>query len=385
MRLDRTLALRLLGIGPLLALLCWLPFVVDSHRTFQLTMIGVWAVVAIGLNILTGYNGQISLGHGAFVTLGGYTSALLMARQDWPFWITIILAGIFAAVAGLMVGIPALRLAGPYLAIATLAMAIAAPQIIVKYDDFTGGTQGIGRPQGLMQSQPPGFLADLLNRDQWVYFLVLLTALLMALLAWAIIRSRIGRAFVAVRDSEVAAAALGINVAGTKVTAFSISAFYAGIAGGLFVQAQGIMTPDSIGILLSINFLTTIVIGGLASIEGSIIGAALLVYLPSDIPNLFQRVVNTVIPSFSIDVVHRSPGILQGAAVILVMLLMPFGVAGFLHRLARLRPATVLAGAKALPRRGRRALDGLPWLWDIRPWNRRSPTNPPDRDREEGG
>ena len=385
MRIDRPAATRLVVIALLLALVCWLPFGLDSHRTFQLTMIAVWAVVAIGLNILTGYNGQISLGHGAFVTLGAYTSALLMARQDWPFWVTIIAAGVLAAIAGLLVGIPALRLSGPYLAIATLSLAIATPQIVKKYDDFTGGTQGIGRSDGLVQPGPPGFLSDLLNRDQWLYFVVLLTMLAMTLLAWFLLRGRIGRAFVAVRDAEVAAAAMGINVARTKVTAFAISAFYAGIAGALFVQVQGIMTPDSIGILQSITFLTSIVIGGLASILGSIIGAAFVVYLPSDITDLFKKLVGAI-PGFSGETIR--PGALQGAAVIIVMLLMPAGVAGFLIRLIRLRPVTVLQSVRSAPaglRSGSAAaLERLSSLWDSRPGRRGPPRPQSPEDKERG-
>ncbi|MBI2913117.1 MAG: branched-chain amino acid ABC transporter permease, partial [Chloroflexi bacterium] len=284
-----------------------------------------------------------------------------------------------------LVGIPALRLSGPYLAIATLSLAIATPQIVKKYDDFTGGTQGIGRSDGLVQPGPPGFLSDLLNRDQWLYFVVLVTLLAMTLLAWFILRGRIGRSFVAVRDAEVAAAAMGINVARTKVTAFAISAFYAGTAGALFVQVQGIMTPDSIGILQSITFLTSIVIGGLASILGSIIGAAFVVYLPSDITDLFKKLV-AVIPGFSADTIK--PGALQGAAVVLVMLLMPAGVAGFLIRLTRLRPAAVLQGVRSAPAGlrsgGTAARERLSSLWDVRP-GRRGPSHPESPEDEERG
>lgn len=368
------------SIAVLLLFLCWAPFTLDAFRSFQLTRIAVWVVVVIGLNILTGYNGQISLGHGALVTVGAYTSALLMDETTqmsfvdatpWPFWATMIVAGGITALAGLLLGIPSLRLSGPYLAIATLAVAISLPPILRKYDQFTGGGGGIrvGQPPA------PPFLDGWLDRDQWLYFLALLTAVLMLLLAWNILRGPLGRAFVAVRDSEVAAAAVGINVARTKVTAFTISAFYAGVAGGLYTQVIGTVTPESIDIIQSISFLTAIVVGGLASLMGSVIGAAALIYLPSDAPDLVGQ-----IPGLNSDIVQRAPGAIQGALVILVILLMPSGVAGFLNRLPRLRPADVRERLRAAPAGLRARLNDsrrqLSWLWDIRSRSGRAPRNP---------
>ncbi len=379
------------SMAVLLGFLCWAPFVLDDFRTFQLARIGVWVVVAMGLNILTGYNGQISLGHGALVGLGAYTSALLMDSTEqmsfvdatpWPFWLAIIAAGVVTAFFGLLLGIPALRLSGPYLAIATLALAISFPSVMRKYSDFTGGSQGIGRAQGLSPLQPPAFLDGLLDRIDWLYFLALLTAVLMLLLAWSMLRGPLGRAFVAVRDSEVAAEAMGINVARTKVTAFTISAFYAGVAGGLYTQVIGFVSPDAISIFQSINLLVAIVIGGLASIVGSVIGAAALIFLPSDAPDLVGQ-----IPGLNVDIVKRAPGAIQGAIVILVVLLLPSGVAGSLQRLERLRPAAVLAGLRAAPgatlARADAARERLLWLGDIRSRTRRPPRDPEGSDRDE--
>ncbi len=377
------------SIAVLLAFLCWAPFTLDGFRSFQLSRIAVWVVVVMGLNILTGYNGQISLGHGALVLIGAYTAALLMDSTEqmnfvdatpWPFWATIIVAGGLVAILGFLLGFPALRLSGPYLAIATLALVISLPSIIRKYDEFTGGAQGVrvGRPP------PPPFLDGLLDRDQWLYFLALTAAVGMLALAWYILRGPLGRAFVAVRDNEVAAAAMGINVARTKVTAFTISAFYAGVAGGLFTQIVGTVTPESVTIVDSINFLVAIVVGGLASIMGSAIGGAAIVYLPSDAPDLVGN-----IPGLSTDVVERAPGAIQGALVILVMLLMPAGLAGFLHRLSGLRPAAVLGDLRDAPSRLRDRFQAtrqrLSSISSVLPWIQQSPVEPENPDGREGG
>jgi branched-chain amino acid transport system permease protein len=298
--------------------------------------------------------------------------------EPWPFWATIITAGCLSALIGFLLGFPALRLSGPYLAIATLALVISFPSILRKYDGFTGGTQGII----VRQPGPPGFLGDTLDNDKWLYFLSLTIAALMLLVAWSILRGPLGRAFVAVRDSEVAAAAMGINVAETKVTAFTISAFFAGIAGGLFTQVYGVVTPDSIDIVTSINFLTAIVIGGLASILGAVIGAAAIVFLPEDGPALVGR-----LPLVDESVVKRAPGAIQGAIVIFVILIMPQGIAGFYHRLTRTTPAAVLRGIADAPSAlGQRALDireSLAESWDSLRWRRREPGSPPES--PEGG
>lgn len=391
------LAVRLLPVIPeryrviasllvVLAFLCWAPFALDNYRIFQLSRVGIWVIVAMGLNILTGYNGQISLGHGALVALGAYTAALLMDRREqmgfldadpWPFWTAIIAAGVLTAVIGFLLGFPALRLQGPYLAIATLALVISFPSIIRKYDEFTGGAQGVV----IRQPGPPEILGDMLDDSEWLYFLSLVVASLMLLMAWSILRGPLGRAFVAVRDSEVAAAAMGVNVAETKVAAFTISAFFAGIAGGLYTQVIGVVTPESIDILTSINFLTAIVIGGLASILGAVIGAAAIIFLPSDGPDLVGN-----LPLVDSDVVKKAPGAIQGAIVIFVILIMPQGIAGFYHRLTRATPAAVLRSVVGAPAALRgRLLDmkeSIAESWEGLGWNSRE-SGPPDS--REGG
>ncbi|HEY5625808.1 MAG TPA: branched-chain amino acid ABC transporter permease [Dehalococcoidia bacterium] len=351
------------------------PWLLENFRLFQFSRVAIWVIVAVGLNILTGYNGQISLGHGAFVLIGAYTSAILMDGEsqlgfvdgaDWPFWTTIIAAAVVSGVAGFALGFPALRLSGPYLAIATLALVISMPAILRKYDGLTGGAQGIF----VKQPPPPPGLEGALERDEWLYLLCVGVAIVMTVIAWGILRGRLGRAFVAVRDSEVAAAAMGINVARVKIAAFTISALYAGVAGALLTQLLGVMTPESVDIVVSINFLTAIVIGGLASLLGAVVGAFALVLLPSDGPDILGQ-----IPLFPDNVVQKAPGAIQGAVVVFVVLLMPFGVAGSYHRLIATPAGRILDGVKGIPT-GLRARvaqirEDVVWAWEDSPLNRR--------------
>ena len=326
----------------------WAPLSFGTYRTYQASMIAMWVIVALGLNILTGYNGQISLGHGAFVAAGGYTSAILMVDYGWPFPVTIILGGFIAGTVGFLIGIPALRLTGPYLGIATLGLALATPQILKKYDGLTHGTQGINVRTEV--GDQVGVLADFmhdvfgihLNNDQWIYFVALFIAVVMTVLAINIVRSRIGRAFVAIRDSEIAAQAMGISVPRYKTMAFAISAFYAGIAGGTYAQVVGYVSPESFNFLLSINFLTTIVVGGLASILGSVLGAAGLVVVP-ELPGIVEFIPGAGLPA-------ELSWAFYGAALILVMIFAPYGLAGLFHRFVRwlaARPRAALGNVAA--------------------------------------
>jgi branched-chain amino acid transport system permease protein len=392
------LAIRLLPVGPsryriiaavlfVLVLFVAAPWLLESYRLFQLSRIAVWVIVAMGLNILTGYNGQISLGHGAFVLIGAYTSAVLLDNKEqlgfidstpWPFWATIIAGGVIGGFTGFVLGFPALRLSGPYLAIATLALVISLPAMIRKYDELTGGSQGLFIPQ----PPPPPGLEDSITRDEWLYLLMLGVAVVMLLIAWSMLSGPLGRAFIAVRDSEVAATAMGINVARTKVAAFTISAFYAGVAGALLTVLLGVMTPETVDIVTSINFLTAIVIGGLASILGSIIGAIVLVLLPSDAPSIVA-----MLPLVSEDVVNRAPGAIQGILVIIVALLLPYGVAGAYHRLIGAGPAALWSGLLGLPgalaHRAREIKENIAWAWEDMPWKRQG-ISPPRPEKERG-
>jgi branched-chain amino acid transport system permease protein len=301
------------------------PFITEDYRTYQFTQFALFAVIVLGLNILTGYAGQISLAHGAFVLVGAYVAAMGMtgsvAGVEVHPVLAVLLAGVVAAGIGVLVGFPALRLAGPYLAVITLGVTVAAPIILKsKYlSDYTQGAQGILVTKPM---PPAGFFATWLYPAEWQYFIVLLPSALLIYLAWNIRRSKVGRAFIALRDSEAGAQMAGVNVALYKLMAFGISAFYAGIGGGLLVQLLGFVSPDTFTLMDSINFLTAMVVGGLGSIVGSILGGAFLA---------FQSDINS-------QLAHRIPDgqnlrwALYGVLLIVLVMFAPGGLAGLLRR-----------------------------------------------------
>jgi branched-chain amino acid transport system permease protein len=307
----RSRAWELAGWGLVLAALCVLPFALSDYRTFQFTMALVYAIVLLGLNMLTGYNGQISLGHGAFYAIGAYTAAILMDKFGVPYWATVPAAGALCLVSGFLFGLPALRLHGHYLALATFALAVAMPQLL-KYkgiEDWTGGVQGIL----VLKPDPPAWLP--LSQDQWLYALTLGIAVVMFVLAWNLIHSRVGRAWMAIRDHPIAAEAMGINSAMYKATAFGVSALYTGTAGALGAVAVGFVAPDSFTSVLSINFLIGVVIGGLASVSGALWGALFIQF----VPNVAE------------EISKAAPWAIYGIFMIAFAYVMPTGVAGFLR------------------------------------------------------
>lgn len=225
------------------------PTVISSFQTSEWTQALVLAIAIMGLNILVGYSGQLSLGHGAFLALGAYTSAILAHHYKMDLIVTIPIAGLLTGIVGFLFGIPALRLSALYLALATFALAVVTPSLIKRPVGLTGGVQGII----LVQPDPPQFAKDTfaavtgaaMTSDQWIYYIALFSALLLFWLAWNLVRHRPGRAMRAIRDGEVAAAASGVNIAGYKTLAFGISAFYAGTAGALYALATGFVSPDT--------------------------------------------------------------------------------------------------------------------------------------------
>ena len=268
---------RLIGFGVALVLACGAPFVLSNYHIFQITLVLVYAIALLGLNILTGYNGQISLGHGAFYAIGAYTAAILMDRFGVPYWLTVPVAGALSLVVGFLFGLPALRLEGLYLALATFALGVSMPQLL-KYKPFeswTGGVQGIV----IVKPDPPGHLP--LNPDQWLYFFTLAIAIAMFVLGANLLRGRIGRALVAIRDHPIAASAMGVDTALYKSLAFGISAMYTGIAGALGAIAVQFVSPDSFTVLLSISLFVGIVVGGLGSIGGAFYGALFIEFVPN--------------------------------------------------------------------------------------------------------
>lgn len=307
----------LLGSLFLLAVLL-LPFLVKNYRVFQFTLVLIYAIAILGLNILTGFNGQISLGHGAFYAFGAYTAAILMDRYGAPYWVTLPVAGVLCFGFGFLVGFPALRLAGHYLALATLALAQAVPQLL-KYKHFEGVTGGV---QGIVLNKPEApfemrlFDAPL-NADRWLYFFSLAVAAIMFLLAWNLLRGRVGRALVAVRDHPIAATAMGINLPMFKSLAFGISAAYTGVAGALGAIVVAFVSPDSFTVQLSIILLVGLVVGGLTSIPGAIFGAIFIQFVPSIADQMSKS----------------APAAIYGILLIVLMYLMPTGVMGFLRQL----------------------------------------------------
>jgi branched-chain amino acid transport system permease protein len=307
---------RTLVIGiVLLAVVCTLPFIVSNYRTFQLTLVLVYAIALLGLNILTGYNGQISLGHGAFYALGAYCTAILMDHWGVPYWATIPVAGAVCLVVGFLFGLPALRLEGLYLALATFALGVAMPQLL-KYhllEKWTGGVQGIV----IMKPSPPFGLP--LNPDQWLYFFTLAIGAVMFILGYNLIRGRIGRALVAIRDQHIAAEAMGIHNALYKSLAFGVSAMFTGVAGALGAVAVQFVAPDSFNIFLSIVFLVGIVVGGLASIPGALYGQ--------------------FVPNIADEISKAAPWAIFGVFMIGFVYLMPTGVAGAVRLITSRRRA----------------------------------------------
>lgn len=295
-------------VAVVVVLACTLPFVASDYRLFQLTMVLVYAIALLGLNLLTGFNGQISLGHGAFYAIGAYTAAIAMVHAGLPYWATIPLAALVCGIAGLLFGLPARRLDGLYLALATFGLGLAMPQLL-KYrhlENWTGGVQGIV----LAKPDPPWGLP--LSADQWLYFFTLAIALALFAVAHNLLRGRIGRAIVAIRDHPVAAQAMGIDTAAIKALTFGVSALFTGIAGALGAIAVQFIAPDSFGFFLSIAFLVGSVVGGIASIPGAIWGALFIQF----VPNLADRVS------------AAAPWALYGLAMIVSVYLMPTGVAG---------------------------------------------------------
>jgi branched-chain amino acid transport system permease protein len=307
-----------IGVAIVIALACALPFLVGNYRVFQLTLVLVYSIALLGLNLLTGYNGQISLGHGAFYAIGAYTTAILMDKAGMPYWMTIPIAGFVCLVVGFLFGLPALRLEGLYLALATFALAIAMPQILKhkSLEHWTGGVQGIV----IIKPDAPEWLK--ISQDQWLYFFTLAWVLLLFFVAWNLLRGRIGRAMVAIRDQPVAAQAMGVNTALYKSLTFGVSALYTGVAGALGAIAIQFVAPDSFVLFLSLTLVIGMVIGGLASISGAIYGAIFIQF----------------VPNIADQISKAAPWAIFGVFLLAFMYVMPTGVAGFVRIVrARLR------------------------------------------------
>lgn len=290
-------------------------FLFSNYHLFQLTLVLVYAIAILGMTVLTGFNGQISLGHGAFYAIGAYTTGVLMTAWDVPYWATLPVAALVCAGFGFLIGLPALRLGGLYLALTTFALAVAVPQVLKHkaVEHWTGGVQGL-----VIDKPAPPFGLPL-NADQWLYLFTLAVGAAIFLLAWNLTRGRIGRAMMAIRDHALAAEAMGINIALLKTRTFAVSAMCTGIAGSLGAIAVQFVAPDSFGVFVSITLFVGLVVGGVASIPGALFGAVFIEF----VPNLAEQVSKA------------APGAIYGVILIACMYLIPSGIGGALARLVR--------------------------------------------------
>jgi branched-chain amino acid transport system permease protein len=291
------------------------PFFASGYHLYQGAQVLILAIALLGLNLLTGFNGQISLGHGAFFAIGGYGTAILITKFGLPYWAAIPLASVVCFIAGFLFGFPALRFGGLYLALATFALAVATPQMLVYkgFDAFTGGAMG------LQLSKPHAPFGLPLSADQWLYLFCLAFA---AALYWAasnLVRGRVGRALIAIRDQPIAAETMGVDAPLFKTACFGVSALYAGVAGGLSAIVVGFVSPESFGLPLSLAFLVGLVVGGLASLGGMLFGALFIEFVPNIADQLTVSLGEGA---------KALPGAVYGVLLILAMAVMPQGVAG---------------------------------------------------------
>jgi len=289
------------------AVLAALPFALSAYHQALAAQVATFFIAILGLDILTGYTGQISIGHGAFMAIGGYTTAILSRDHHMNLVLTMLVALGICFVCGLLVGLPALRLSGVYLALATFALAVSVPQFTLKFSKDLGGSNGMHTANT--------------ESHLWLYIVGWSCAAIAFVAAWLLLRGRVGRAFRAVRDSELAAASSGVSLPIYKTLAFGVSAAFAGVAGSLLVIAtNGYVQPGEFSILLSLQILIGAAVAGLGSLWGVLAGAVFVGLLPSVAPD-----VPVIGSSHGQDVVF-------GLIVVLTMLLLPNGFAGFLRR-----------------------------------------------------
>jgi branched-chain amino acid transport system permease protein len=300
--------------GLCLLLACAAPLGLNGYGLYLLTLTGIFALVALGLNLLTGYAGQISLCHASLFGVGAYATAILTQKAGWPYLVALFAGALLTTAIGALAAVPALRLKNIYLAIATLGFGVVLQKIIFEWRSLTGGGGGL--------ALTPPTIAGYELSATGLYYLTLAFMTLGLIGAWNVSRGRTGRALLVIRESEIAAGSLGIHAPRYKVTVFAISAFYAAIAGGLFAYLVRYINPESFSVGLSISFLSMVVIGGLGTIGGSIVGAVFYVI----VPELLRGI-------------KDAPGLVFGLLLVVVMVFMPQGLWGMLRRLVRRFPA----------------------------------------------
>ena len=310
----------------LIGLLGLYPFIFKNYYIYVANYIAINIIVVVGLNLLVGYTGQISLGHAGFFAVGAYATLVLMSFGHLPFAAALLIAGIISAFLGFLLGLPALRLEGPYLAIATLGFGLTVTQVIGKID-LLGGRQGLHAPDLVV-------FGRLMDTDREFYFIVIPLAVLLVLFSRNLTRTKVGRAFVAIRDADIAAETMGVNILLYKTMAFAVSAFYAGVAGGLYAFVLRFIEPELFSLFMSIMFLTMAVVGGLGSVMGPIAGAILLSWLDLELRNILsipyigEWLQELSKSYFSLTGVSNIQFIIFGTILILIMLFEPLGLYG---------------------------------------------------------
>ncbi len=290
-----------------------LPWIVPSFVVFDLIYVGAYAIAILGLIVLTGMNGQISLGHGAFLAVGAYIVAILAHDAGWPYWAAVPMAALGCGILGLLLGLVALRLAGVYLALATFSLAVATPSILKHFKDLTGGYGGLS----LNPVTPPDRIP--LDAQHWLYYVTWAVVGIVFLLTAQLVRGKFGRALRGLRDNPTAAESFGVNPYYYKTFAFGWSAALAGVAGAFYAFATAYLSPDSFTVALSITLLIGAVLGGILTFWGALVGAVVVEFLP-----LLAQQISA-----------GAPGVVYGIALILVMLFVPDGIVGGCVRLYR--------------------------------------------------
>ncbi|MFH1625233.1 MAG: branched-chain amino acid ABC transporter permease [Pseudomonadota bacterium] len=302
-----------------LAFMCYFPFWAGPYLTYVVNLAAIATIGALGLNLLTGFTGQISLGHGAFLAIGAYSAAILTADAGFPFWLALPFAGLITATSGLIIGIPSLRLKGLYLVMTTLAFSFIVQYVIIKWEGLTRGSTGMGVPS-------PRIFGYIIDNDRAFYFLIMPIAAIGLIYARNIIRTKVGRAWVAIRDRDISAEIMGVNLTKYKIMSFFISSFYAGVAGGLYGYYITDISPEHFPLTLSIDYLAMIIIGGMGSILGSVFGAMFVTMLPEGI-RIAADVFGTQYPLL-VDRFFELKVMAFGIAIILFLMFEPAGIYG---------------------------------------------------------
>ena len=311
----------------LIASLITFPFLASNYYIYMANYMAINVLVTVGLNILVGYTGQISLGHAGFFAIGAFTTVLLIGKLSFPFVVALIGGGVLSALFGFILGLPALRLEGPYLAIATLGFGMAITQLIGRWKLF-GGRMGIQAPEIT-------FGPYCISSDRQLYFIIITITFLLTWAARNLMKTKVGRAFIAIRDSDIAAQTMGVNLTYYKTLAFAISAFYTGIAGGLMAFMLGFINPSSFNFILSIYFLAFVIVGGVGTIFGSIMGGVVMTWLIlmldkiQDLPYIGGFLMTVSENWMSVTGIHNVASIFLGLIIVLIVVFEPLGLYGF--------------------------------------------------------